>query len=540
MRENFKKKCKHIVSFSKRYFLSSNEKSRVNKISGSQDFARYKSSQTVVVQCVEDYYYLGLFAELILALKRSSEINVEQLVVRNLRPGSSLSLRAYISSLLFSNFWTDSKWVHIYASFCDRVAYRHSGFSFTFRDLADLKRAFSIWRGLKFKEDVLLLSIDGVVVGDLIYDSYLRFKPAPTLNIEDVYLLIIIWQSIRCVRIAKDYFSERNPKLFLTSYASYIQHGIPVRVALMQGVSVFSMGNYQEFVKKLELEDWLHTRNHTCYNKDWQGLNEQDEKLKLANLYLSKRLAGQIDAATYYMQRSAYEDSGESIPDVRNGLVIFLHDFFDSPHCYRWMLFPDFLEWIEYTLRLAQQNNLKIFVKPHPNQLPESAIVVKELMVKYPGVSFLSPRITNTQLVAGGMSCALTVYGTVAHEMAFLGMPVITCGDHPHSDFDFCFNARDYAEYDQLILGYKSLSIDKQKMREQSLAFYFMHSLNISAGEVSLLKCVEKYRHCLEGENESLTGEEYIELLTEIASQPEFLVHVNKLEKAVRSPFDTV
>lgn len=540
MRENFKKKCKHIALISKRYFLSANEKLRLSKISSSHYLTSRKSSPTVVVQCVEDYYYCGLFAELVLALKRSTGINVDQVVIRNLRPGASLSLRSYISSLLFSNFLTDSKWVRIYASFCDRVAYRQSGAFFTIRDIVDLKKAFLIWRGLKCKEDVLLLTIDGVVVGDLIYDSYLRYKPAPTINIVDIYLLMIIWQAIRCVRMAKYYFSKNNPKLFLTSYASYIQHGIPVRVALMKGVSVFSLGNYQEFVKKLELEDWLHTRNHTSYYKDWLALNGQDEKLQLANLALSKRLAGGVDAATYYMQRSAYEDTGEAIPDVSGGLVIFLHDFFDSPHCYRWMLFPDFLEWIEYTLGLAQQHNLKIFVKPHPNQLPESAIVVKELMIKYPEVCFLSSRVTNTQLVGAGMSCALTVYGTVAHEMAFLGMPVITCGDHPHSDFDFCFNARNRTEYDQLILGYKLLSIDKQKMRTQSLAFYFMHSLNISSEETSLLKCVEKYRNRLESAGEFLACDEYIELLLEITSQPEFLVQVKKLKNAIKLPFDAV
>jgi len=57
------------------------------------------------------------------------------------------------------------------------------------------------------------------------------------------------------------------------------------------------------------------------------------------------------------MQNSAYEYMGVPVPDVSGALIVFLHDFFDSPHGYRWMLFPDFLEWIEHTINLARTHH---------------------------------------------------------------------------------------------------------------------------------------------------------------------------------------
>jgi len=75
------------------------------------------SDDVVLVQCVEDYYYFGLFAEIGLALKLSANVNVQQLVVRCLRPGSSQSFKSFVFSLLFTNWFTDNKWVRLYSSF---------------------------------------------------------------------------------------------------------------------------------------------------------------------------------------------------------------------------------------------------------------------------------------------------------------------------------------------------------------------------------------------------------------------------------------
>jgi len=250
------------------------------------------SDDVVLVQCVEDYYYFGLFAEIGLALKLSANVNVQQLVVRCLRPGSSQSFKSFVFSLLFTNWFTDNKWVRLYSSFCERVAYRNTAFGLSIRDIFNIGKAFSIWKMLRGKDDVLRLTIDDVLIGDLVYDSYLRFKPAPTVDVRDLYLLVIIWQSLRNIRLARVYFSRVRPKLFITSYSSYIQHGIPVRVALMYEIPVFSLGNYQELLKKLSLNDWFHVRSHDSYRQNWLALDAQEDKLGLADANLQRRLSG--------------------------------------------------------------------------------------------------------------------------------------------------------------------------------------------------------------------------------------------------------
>lgn len=433
--------------------------------------------QVVLVQCVEDLYFFGLFGQIMSSLRARNPIRVELYVLRSLRLGEAKSLFSFMGSRLFINPLHSFKWVRLYKSFCDGAGYRSASFG-PIGDMIDICSAWKCWRSLADKESLIGMKIDGIAVGDLINDSFLRFKPAPTVDLKDVYLLALLWQAYRDVRRAKDYFTRVKPKLYLTSYSTYIQHGIPVRVALQNGVRVFSFGNYQEFTKELTLEDWVHTKNPDSYAKEFLKLDHQDERLALAEAALSSRLSGGVDSATAYMKKSANRESGDPVPDVRGAAVIFLHDFYDSPHVYREMVFPDFWVWVCFTIETLRSANIRFFIKPHPNQISLSDKVLDELRQRYSGLSMISSGITNKQLAEAGISCAVTVYGTVAHEMAYLGVPTIACAHHPHISFDFCRTAHSRNEYAALLQNPRQLQVDKVAMHRQSLVFYYMHNLN--------------------------------------------------------------
>lgn len=450
------------------------------------------NSRIITIQCVEDYYFFGLFCALATILKKKNNISFEQYVVRSLRAGSSQSISRWLMSILFSNRFTDNKWVSFYRLFCDKVAFRTTGLSDYICNLKLLLAAVRIWYGLSSKDDVLKLTWQGVSVGDLIYDSYLRFKPAATVHVGNLYMLAVIWQALRTYKSAEKYFSIKKPLAYFTSYTTYIQHGVPVRVALNLGIPVYSFSNFQTFAKKLQLDDPRQTANCSSYFEDFQNLKDKDAKLLAAEEQLQFRMSGGIDAATAYMAKSAYHSNADTVPDVAGAVVIFLHDFYDSPHIYSWNLFPDFYEWICFTLETLHKNNIPFFVKAHPNQIGLSSEVISELQTKYPDLRWVSAPVTNKRLVDAGMRCAVTVYGTVAHEMAFLGAPVITCGDNPHISFDFCKNATSLEEYRYLLENSLSLEFDAAQMKIQSLMFYYMHNQNRDETENAVMKATQQ------------------------------------------------
>jgi hypothetical protein len=501
-----------FVQVKKSFFLSL-QQDRLKRVVESMlpSAKKEPSGRLIVVQCVEDYYYWGLFLSIISALRMEENISVEQYVVRSLRPHSSKSIKQLLVSLAFSNGFSDSKWISLYAIFCNKVAFRTTGAIRLLFDMGLFFKALAIWSNLSSKQELLELKCNDVVVGDLIYDSYLRFKPAPTVDLKNPYLLVVIWQAMRTFKYAKRYFAERMPIGYLTSYATYIQHGIPVRVALRLGIPVYSFGSLQVFAKKLDIEDWSHPRSAANYREGFDRIPNKEEMLNQAREQLLFRISGGVDSATSYMAKSAYAKQSSEVPNVDGAVVVFLHDFFDSPHVYRWILFPDFLEWICFTIDTLTEMNIPFFLKPHPNQIELSSSVIDSLKDKYPNLFWIPSTITNLQLVEAGMRCAITVYGTVAHEMAFLGVPTIASGDHPHISFDFCHTAVTVKEYRELLGRALHLDFDKAQMQLQSMMFYYMHNLNKIQKEGNVIEAIQQF-HSLT-RIESLL-DEYVESIT--------------------------
>lgn len=300
-----------------------------------------------------------------------------------------------------------------------------------------------------------------------------------------------------------------------------------VRVALREGVRVLSFSNFQEFGKVLSLGDTFHTRNPVHYRRDFKALQGQSQLLYEAQRQLEIRLSGGIDNVTSYMTASAYRATSHVVPDVTGAVVIFLHDFYDSPHVYADLVFDDFWSWICFTIDTLREASIPFLVKPHPNQIALSDQVISELTLRYPQIRMVPSGVTSRQLVAGGMACAVTVFGTIAHEMAYLGVPSIGCARHPHISFDFCRTARDRASYAELLRTALALRPNAAVLREQALQFYVMHNLAFSPDEIALRDAfIAAWRACHDNQ---LPASEIARGFDRLAALPAFSVFIDSL-----------
>ena len=479
----------------KSYFWTETEHQLFNIFSQESNLSKNKDDDFILLQCVENYYYYSLFGQIVTDIRRKNNIQVEQYVLRNFNVATHSSLKSFIKSKLFNNRLMDKKWTNLYSAYCNKIAYSNEQSIGILNDIKLFLKAKKITKLLISKEELIALRSEEILIGDLIYDTYLRFKPAPTVDFKDFYLVIVIWKALRNEQITKNYFAKKQPKALLQSYSSYIQHGITARIALLNNIDVYTFGNYQSVTKKLSLDDFSHVASIAQYRTHFEEFKDKEEKLLEAELALQSRLSGHIDSATAYMKKSAYMESEYDLPEVKNAVIVFLHDFYDSPHIYKSMVFADFLDWIEFTLDEFDKQSVTYYLKPHPNQLPESNNIVTELCNKHPRVKLVSTKITNKQLVDAGIKLGITVYGTIAHELAYMGVPVITCGDNPHSSYNFCFEAKNKEHYAELIRNMDDLHFnDPEAIKIEVSSFYYMHNLNISATEKKLLESASELR----------------------------------------------
>jgi len=479
------------------YFLSPLQRSLRQQVAKAHPRREAQGAPLVVIQCVADYFYFGLFSRITGGLRKSGPLRVEQYSLRSLRQASALSLRRFIWNSLNENFLSDWKWRRLYRAFADRTAYCAAGFIAPWTALRLWGAAFGLWRSLEDADGLARLTIRGVWVGDLILDSYIRFKPAAALRLTDLYLLVVIRQALKDLEKAFGYFGKRKPALLLTSYTTYIQHGVPARVAAHLGVKVLAFSNMQEWTTEITSTSPWHTRSGASYKQDFSALPGQEEKIETAKRLLEARLRGEIDSATPYMKTSAYGRNKDMAIDVKGMPVIFLHDFSDSIHIYRWIVFHDFWNWICFTIDTLQAAGIPFAIKPHPNQTSDATGAVDLLRAKYRDLPLIPTDVSNKQLVEAGMSCAVTVYGTVASEMAFMGIPTISSGDNPHISFDFCRTARSAAEYASLLVRHRDLGQEPARMRRESCVFYHMHNLNLDQDQQMLRNEMLEFRRKL-------------------------------------------
>jgi hypothetical protein len=445
------------------------------------------SSGTLAIQSVSDKFYFLLFGAFRARFLDRMHGRADLVVVRSVSGAVGTGWQAEVKRAApIAWLWT-GPWIRAYGALIDGVAYRCATWRHPIRDGVDWVSSKALWQQLQQQQASFTLQIHGIEVADLIIDSYLRFKPSPEFDPSDPFVRRLIWQALRDIRQAEAYFGSVKPRWYLTSYTTYLEHGIPARVAVRHGVNVWSFGSLNKFAKKLTPADTFHTPDFSRYRADFDALDHHDERLEEARKNLDYRLSGGIDAATSYMRQSAYGQASTAVADdVAGSVIIFLHDFYDSPHVYPDMVFHDFWSWVCFTIDTLTDLGITFFVKPHPNQIALSDAALGRLQLKYPDLKLLPAKVSNVDLANAGIACGITVYGTVAHELAYLGIPTISSARHPHHSFDFSRTAKTRDDYVDLLKTYQTLPVPKHHMQRQALMFYYMHNLFVDADQQAL------------------------------------------------------
>lgn len=451
--------------------------------------------RVLAFQLVTDKCYFLLFGAIAAVVQRSGVVRSDLIIIRDTSGAIGWGFLAKIKRSPVFAWLFCRPWINAYSCLNISIAYRAANCGLQLSSLSNWIEADTIWRSLKNSEK-FSLNISGIDFSDLLIDEYLRYRPSPSFNISDYFVRYLIWRLLCSVDQSMQYFSSAKPTWYLTSYTTYIEHGVPARVALSLGVEVWTFGSLNHFGKRLTLEDTFSAPDFSSYRRNFEFLDGKEEKIREAEKGLLQRLSGNIDGATSYMKNSAYRNADIEIKEKVNGaVVIFLHDFYDSPHIYSELIFNDFWEWVCFTIEALKKHKINFFIKPHPNQIASSEEALDLLRTKYPDIKWLSTNISNVELAKSGIVCGVTVFGTIIHELAFLGVPSIACSQHPHHVFDFCKTAKSKEEYEDFLkeCNTESLTITKDQMRYQSLVFYYMHNLQGESDDLALRKLWTKF-----------------------------------------------
>lgn len=359
------------------------------------------------------------------------------------------------------------------------------GFTFNllFTPIAFFK-SFKLYQRINSRNDVKKISIEGISIGPLIYDTYLRKYSQKTIEEKNLALFKIIFIALIIFFSIRKFFKKHDIKYIIAGDSAYIYSGLVARYAVTKGITVLSMVEAKGFLLTKMTDNFFRRFPFWNYRIDFAKLDQHKQMKAIddAKDLLKERVTGLNSSP--YMKESSFikylKIKDKVLRDTNNSkILVCLHDFLDSPSIYRYMLFNDFWQWIIFTLEHAKKTTFEWYVKPHPNALPQNKKFVQALIDKYENIEniiFLDKTTSNSQVIAEGIDSVFTVYGSVGHEFAFYKIPVVNAGDNPHIEYSFNLHPRTIGEYKTYICQANSLSVrvDQRELAE----FFYMHYLH--------------------------------------------------------------
>ncbi len=314
---------------------------------------------------------------------------------------------------------------------------------------------------IKSNEDLEKYKIKDILVGDLVYDSFLKKTLLPTLDVGSKEFKFFFLDCLKLFYYWENYFKKNKVKSLVLYHCVYMS-ALPSRFALKKKIPT-----YVADIGKLYRLSGKRNFNHLeylDYKKKFNSFTpiEKEKKLNQAKKLLSERFSGNLSSELYYMSKSAFGVSNKKRllkKSDRLKILISAHAFCDSPHVFGEAFFPDFYIWLQNLGEISNKTNYDWYIKCHPDPqtyFDNTADVIKKFVKKYPKIIYLKPRSSHNQIINEGIDYVLTVYGTISGEYPYFGVNVINASkNHSQIKYNFTITPKNRKEYIDLIKNLK-------------------------------------------------------------------------------------
>lgn len=327
--------------------------------------------------------------------------------------------------------------------------------------LKSLFVSLNFFRINKSGKDVMDYKLDGIWIGDLIYDSLIRYCPnsytVDKLSIRRHFRLV--FRSI-CLFYFYDGLMKRKAySAYITSHRVYAEYGIACRLAhnsgalvLLKDMDVFRLYTPSDSI----LEHFLRVQK-----ADFLAATNDPNVVSAAEEYFRNRMSGvvnQVDIKNAHTGKRVYSleelSTFNPINPTRFNVFVLCHAFSDAPHVSGSNIFQDYYVWLAETLiELSRNDAVNVFVKPHPssymwNERGAVEQLMEQLRVDFDLSNvFVLPRDFSPIGIRNIADCIVTVRGTAGLEYSGFGIPAVTCAESYYSGFGISHDFRSQVDY---------------------------------------------------------------------------------------------
>ena len=328
--------------------------------------------------------------------------------------------------------------------------------------------------------------INKIWIGDLIYDSYLKKNYSESIDIYSVKFKIFFKNSIKLYLFWKRYFDKNLISGITVCHSVYLT-GIPLRIAQSKKIDCLSIDSFNmdlvNLVNDISYKDRVNgTSTHYLYFR--KIFSKFSKKNKAIYIKTGKKILEDYTSGKkrlFYLKNktfSSIKNYNLKKRSAKTKVVIFAHDFVDSPHVYGNHFFPDFKLWFDFLDNIIKKTNYDWYLKYHPGANEVTTKEILKLKKKNKKLIILKKNFPNNKLKTLGIKFGLTVFGTIASELPGYGIRVINASrNNPHFDYNFSITPKNIYEYEKLLLNLHKIK-DKFIFKKNDLyIFHFVKEL---------------------------------------------------------------
>ena len=344
-----------------------------------------------------------------------------------------------------------------------------------------------------FRKLIIDFNYQGVPLGDLVYDSFLRTTGKGTVDNMEDGILDRMADAVKKFVFFDKLIQQENVIATVQGHIVYNQYGTMARAALKNGATVYSrkasagpltIRRYTEMSECCEYEF-----RFTEEEFDEVYKNHKDFCIQKGKEFIEKRFKGDrgpeyIDAFGDHKISFQNEELLDhlGLDPAKPSIVIMSHIMPDAPHAFGEGLYNDYYEWLEGTLEIIKDfDQFNWIIKEHPelkryNPKHTATELTKQYQSGRNHIAIANEDI-NTLSLFSVVNAVVTVAGTAALEFPTQGIPVLVAGKSAFSGFGFTVEPKtreEYANYLYEIGNWPRLS---QEKIDRALAYVYMFFL---------------------------------------------------------------
>ena len=343
------------------------------------------------------------------------------------------------------------------------------------------------------KEQVILLKYKNILIGDILYDTFLKSKNLPTINLDSATFKIHCEEFISLCDYWIDYFKIYNIKAVITSHSVY-SYAIPIRVAIEKNIKAF--GCTSRHIYKLDKNQFRMHANTKEYKKIFKSLKPELQRwgVETSKKILTKRISGNTDTSSGFFGNVKVSPFNKKKFDSKINknkkikILILPHDFYDAVHIYGNSLFADFYEWLDFLGKFSKKNKqydwyIKLrgdYKGKYKISHNKTANIIYDFMKKYPNLKILPNNFSLHQIKKDKIDFVLTVHGTAALEFALIDGPTVinASQNNPHAEYNFSITPKNLKQYKKILNNLQKLKMTKNKIDKKEIyQYYFMRHI---------------------------------------------------------------